>query len=132
MIEYKTVGFIKEHDNYDFALPFQSYIGTSPMPLRVELIEFLKKGQLCFALMGVVDMIGFPEDTKYVHYSTLTDGNYHWPEYLINYLEEYPNFTLPQVFIDYYNENKDRKFNYTEKELMKMEDAFRKYAWKTN
>lgn len=132
----KYFGFIKEHHDDAFA--------TSIKELLIEnngknnnlniVIEYLKRGHLCVPLMGAVDNAAIPtfynddaEDTEFMGYMAVyTDGEWFWPDYIINYLEKYPTIIIDTDFINHVISNKDRKINIAEKELVKLEKEFLK------
>ena len=53
----KFIGFINKHDDYFFAKDLQKYYlaGNEENTQRNEVIEYLKKGVLCGAIMSIAE-----------------------------------------------------------------------------
>lgn len=121
------IGFIKKHDNYIFAKDLQKYYlsGTEEDIHRNEVIEYLKKGILCGAIMCIAE----DADGDMGSVSAYTDGEWYWPEYLVNYLKKYQNFKLDKIFVKHVLKNKDKKIELSEEEVSELENEFFKIAW---
>jgi hypothetical protein len=123
----KFIGFIKEHDNDSFAKELRNFylaenIGTSH---RQEIIEYLKKGVMCVAFMGLVE----DEDEELMgKISIYTDGVWYWPEYFLNYLTKYPNFKVEDGFVQHVIANKNKRIELSENKLLELEEQFYKLA----
>ena len=133
-------GFIKEHDDYDFATNINELIVDegAENPKRIEIIEYLKKGELCAAHMGSVEDAMNPrfndetfEDNDFMGYiAVYTDGVWFWPEYIVNYLQKYPKFKIDDVFVKHVIKNKNKKITISEEEIMKLEKEFYNKNWR--
>lgn len=124
----KFIGFIKKHGDDFFAKDLQKYYlaGTEENMHRNEVLEYLKKGVLCAAIMGIAE----DNDEERMGYVGVdTDGEWYWPEYLINYLKKYQNFKLNEDFVEHVLKNKDKKIELSEEEVSELENEFFKIAW---
>ena len=102
----KYFGFIKEHDQGNYAKNISELILSDQQENthRNMVLEYLKKGELCVALMGFVENANSPyfdtdtyddDDDDFIGYlSIYTDGKWFWPEYIIAYIEKYPNIII--------------------------------------
>jgi len=122
------IGFIKKHDDYFFARDLQKYYlaGTEENIHRNEVIEYLKKGILCGAIMCIAEDT---DDERMGSVSAYTDGEWYWPEYLVNYLKKYQNFKIDEDFVKHVLKNKDKKIELNEEEVSELENEFFKIAW---
>lgn len=132
----KCFGFIKEHDNYKFAINAKELISDSNKenPYRKEVVDYLKRGKLCVAWMGCIENVYDPnfntdeyEDDDFIAYSAVdTDGEWFWPRYIINYIEKYPSIKIDPNFVKYVLKNKDRELKLSEDEISKLEKEYLK------
>lgn len=124
----KFIGFIKEHDEYFFAKDLQKYYlaDTEENKYRNEVLEYLKKGVLCAAIMGIAEDI---DEERMGYVAVDTDGEWYWPEYLTNYLKKYQNFKIDEDFVKHVLKNKDKKVELSEEEVSELENEFFKIAW---
>ncbi len=130
----KYFGFIKEHENEDFATSIKELITEDSIenPNRKEVLEYLKKGELCVAWMGCVENALDPnfktdkyEDDSFIAYMAIdTDGYWYWPEYIITYLEKYPMMKIDDDFVNYVLKNKDKEIKLSEDEISKLEKGY--------
>lgn len=117
----KLVGFIKKHDDHDFSKSLNDYLLDGyETPNRNEILEFLKKGQLCLAWMEWI-FDDDENDTSIGPNGYYTDGEWVWPNYLSYYLLKHSNFKIEQSFIDYVLENQDESVDLTEEQISKIE-----------
>lgn len=132
----KYFGFIKEHDNYNYATSIKNLIAqeNSENFHREEILQYLKKGKLCVAWMGFVEDAMNPrfndedyEDNDFMGYTAVdTDGKWYWPEYIVTYLEKYPTMEIDNEFVNYVIKNKDKEINLSEEEISKLEKMYLK------
>jgi hypothetical protein len=135
----KYFGFIKEHDNYDFATSIKDLIvdGNIENPHRAEVLKYLKNGKLCADHMGFVEDAMNPrfkdddyDDNDIMGYIAVdTDGKWYWPEYIVNYLEKYPTIKINDDFVDYVIRNKDKTIKLSEDEISKLANEYYKKNW---
>lgn len=118
------VGFIKEHGDDTFAQTQEYYLRNQSVNTNKDtLLEYLKKGFLCVAFMGVAE----DKDEEIMgKISVYTDGKWFWPDYLIGYLKKYSNFEIEQGFVTHVLANRNRKQELKEKDLEKLEVEFYK------
>lgn len=122
----KFIGFVTEHGDDPFAKKLDFYLSEKKFtPQRDIIIAYLKNGKLCVPFMGIAQ----DEDENDIGYIAVdTDGEWLWPEYLINYLEKYPNFKIEEEFVEHVLKNKDKEIKVTEEEISKLEKEFYKIA----
>ena len=130
----KYFGFIKEHDNDKYAVSIKDLIvdGNKENPHRKEVIEYLKKGELCVPFMGCVENANDPnfntdnyDDDYFIAYISIsTDGKWYWPDYIITYLEKYPTMRIDKDFINYVLRNKDNEIKLSEEDVLKLEKLY--------
>lgn len=135
----KYFGFIKEHDNYDYATSIKDLIVDDNIenPHKKEVIDYLKKGELCVPFMGCVENANDPnfntddyDDDNFIAYiSICTDGKWYWPKYFATYLEKYPTMKIDQDFVNYVLRNKDKEIKLSEEEVKKLERNYFKENW---
>jgi hypothetical protein len=130
----KYFGFIKEHDNYEYSINIQDLIKekNTENPHRKEVIEYLEKGKLCVAWMGCVEDAMNPrfndedyEDNDFMGYAAVdTDGEWYWPEYVVNYLKKYPTINIDENFVNYVIKNKNNEIQLSEEEVSSLEKKY--------
>lgn len=120
----KYFGFIKEHNNNKFSVSIDNLIDkdtTIKTEDRELVINYLKKGMLCVPLMGFVEDL-LNEDNSFTSYiSILTDGTWCWPEYIISYIENYPNFKIEEKFLKYIQKKSKREVQVSEEKILILE-----------
>lgn len=134
----KYFGFIKEHENKNYAKSIKELMieGNVENVHRDEVLEYLKKGELCVPFMGCVENVLDPnfntddyDDDNFIAYMAInTDGKWFWPEYIVTYLEKYPTLRIDEDFVAYVIKNKDKKIKLSEQEISKLENEFLKKA----
>ncbi|SMP30273.1 hypothetical protein SAMN06264346_112110 [Chryseobacterium profundimaris] len=124
----KFIGFINKHDDYFFAKDLQKYYlaDNEENTQRNEVIEYLKKGVLCGAIMSIAEDT---DNERMGSVSAYTDGEWYWPEYFVNYLKKYKNFKIDNDFVIHVLKNKDKEVELTEEEVSELENIFFKIAW---
>ncbi len=132
----KYFGFIKEHDDSEFATSIKDLIieGNEENSNRLEVLDFLRRGELCVAWMGCVENANDPnfrkdnyDDDDFIAYSAIdTDGKWYWPEYIITYLEKYPTMKIDDKFVDYVIKNKKKEIKLSQDEISKLEKEYLK------
>lgn len=121
----KLIGFIKEHGEFKFSKSLDNYIDLDiPTPERVEVINYLQKGTLCVALMGVAEH----QEEIMGYIGVDTDGEWLWPQYLIGYLKKYPNFKIESDFIKHILKSKGKQIILSDEENILLERKFYKEA----
>lgn len=130
----KYFGFIKEHDDYKYSVSIKDLIKekNTESPHIKEVIEYLEKGNLCVAWMGGVEDAMNPrfneenyEENDFMGYSAVdTDGEWFWPEYIVNYLKKYKTISIDKNFVNYVLKNKDREVNLSEEQISKLEKLY--------
>lgn len=128
----KYFGFIKEHDNYDYAKPIADFKSDTENPHRQEVIDYLKKGKLCVPFMGCVENVFDPnfdtedyEDDTFTAYMAIdTDGTWYWPRYIVAYLELYPKLKIADDFLKHALKNKDAEITISDEEILKLEKNY--------
>jgi hypothetical protein len=134
----KYFGFIKEHENEDYAISIKDLIADKNIenPHKTEVLEYLKKGKLCVPFMGCVENANDPnfstdeyDDDDFIAYMAInTDGKWYWPEYIVTYLEKYPTMKIDDEFVDYIIKNKNKEIKLSEEEISKLEKGYLKKA----
>lgn len=132
----KYFGFIKEHGDYKYATSIEELIldGNIENSYRLDVLEYLKKGQLCVAWMGFVEDATNPkfndedyDDNDVMGFTAInTDGKWYWPQYIVNYLEKYPNIKIDAEFINHVLKNRDKEINLSNDEILKLEKEYHK------
>ncbi len=130
----KYFGFIKEHDNEDYSISIKDLINenNTENPYRLEVLEYLKKGELCVAWMGCVENANdsnfqtdeYVDDDFIAFVAIDTDGKWYWPEYIITYLEKYPTIKIDGEFVNYVLKNIDKEIKLSEEEISKLEKEY--------
>lgn len=133
-LRMKYFGFIKEHGNDKHSVSIKELINdvNTESPYRLEVINYLKLGELCVAWMGCVENVLDPafdtdeyDDDDFIAYAAIdTDGKWYWPEYIVAYLEKYPTMKIDSEFVNYVLKNKDIPIKLSEEELLKLEKQF--------
>jgi hypothetical protein len=123
----KFIGFIKEQDEYSFgkSLKKDYLYSQKETEHRNEILDYLKRGKLCLALMGLAE----DDDEKRMGtISVYTDGEWFWPDYLNGYLKNFKNFKIDEDFTKHVLKNKEKEVELTEEELLKLEKEFSRIA----
>jgi hypothetical protein len=138
----KYFGFVKEHENNSPSVSIKELVkeSSSPQIEKEMILSYLKKGNQCVPLMGCVEDANDPrnEDDEFVDDSfiayrgVLTDGEWFWPEYVINYIEKYPTFIIDQEFVKHVKKNEGRMPKLTKNELESLEKQFYTEIWNDN
>lgn len=106
----KLVGFIKEYDNIEDALPFHQMVYGSrlhPGVVRDRLNRYMAAGQKVFAWMSFCSDLETGESICPNAY--YTDGVWVWPAYFKYYLEVSNSIYVAPEFLTYL-ENRDFMF----------------------
>ena len=124
----KTVGFITEFTEDFFAKPLIEYLeGGKANPKNSQILQFLEKGVPCVPIMGMVEDM----DEEIMGYCLVkTDGVWFWPEYLSGFLKKYPEFKLPDDFQEHAVNNRHKKVQLSQQELLKFENEFWEFTGK--
>lgn len=122
----KTVGFIKQVDEYNFAKDIAEMLIESKENLdRQLLINYMEAGKLCVAWMSAVEDILDPNDENFVGYGAVyTDGQWVWPQYIVEYLKKHPNIHLNVEFTEYVKNNLNKEITLSNAEIKKIEQAY--------
>lgn len=130
----KYFGFIIEHGNEDYSSSVKNLILDENIEntSRIEVIKYLKKGELCVAWMGFVENAMNPsfndenfEDNDFMGFTSVyTDGQWYWPDYIVNYLEKYPTMKIDDEFVEHVINNKSKEIKLSEKEISKLEKEY--------
>ncbi|HEX8562685.1 MAG TPA: hypothetical protein VF676_06875 [Flavobacterium sp.] len=130
----KYFGFIKEHEDADYAVSMKDLIGESNCenPHRAEVLSYLEKGKLCVPFMGCVENANDPnfdtelyDDDDFIAYLAIdTDGNWYWPRYIVTYLEKYPNMKIDCGFVTHVMENANSEIRIPNEEISKLEKEY--------
>ena len=126
----KLIGFIKQHSKGTYATDIIEYIST-PNNDREALINYLNKGILLLPFMGGVDNCIEEKDEEYFGYvAVYTDGEWIWPQYIVEYLKKYENFNLNTEFTNHVKLNINKKIKISDKEIIVLEkQAYKLLGW---
>lgn len=100
MKNIKLIGFVSEyHPDAPEAQPYKSYFRESDVEdkYRNEVLGYIKNGILFSASMRAIEDLVSGEDVGSDAY--YTDGKWIWPEYMIYYLENKPNYIIEDQFV---------------------------------
>jgi len=100
------VGFIKEYDNIDEAIPYNSLFREKEnnIDLTKNIIDYLNNGILFFGWMGYIKDL--KDNELAVPQDYYTDGNWIWPAYFPFFLTKYTNVYIDPAFKNYLTSNK--------------------------
>jgi|GEM_PF-6347127 len=56
--------------------------------------------------------------------SAASDGEWFWPEYIVNYLKKYKTISIDKNFVNYVLKNKDREVNLSEEQISELEKLY--------
>lgn len=134
----KYFGFINEHENKNYAKSIKDLINEDNKENlhREEVLKYLKRGVMCVPFMGCVENAFDPnfntdeyDDDEFIAYSAIdTDGEWFWPQYIVNYIEKYPSIKIDPNFLKYILKNKDREIKLSEAEIYQLENEYLKKA----
>lgn len=124
--EFVFSSFIKEHDDYDIAVPLEDYKSGKSQPLvdgngRELIKEYVQNGVLITAWMGFIQAIDTNDSISSDGF--LTDGIYIWRSYLPYYLDNHPNFRIESEFAEHIAAQKNSKYTVDEQALTRAEKA---------
>lgn len=137
----KYFGFITEHENNSPSQSIKELIkeNTKPHKDKDLVLQYLKNGHLCAPIMGVVEDANDPnfgtddyDDDKndfFGYIAIYTDGEWYWPNYVITYIEKYPQFKIDEAFVKQVKRNKGKVPELTELRIEELDKYFMKEIW---
>lgn len=117
------IGFVKEHNDVDWAVSLEQFIKHSPPcedSTLLKVIDYLKQG------IPVLDWMGNIHDLSngsvLASDSYYSDGKYVWPGYYPVYLERISNFDIDSEFLDHLLKNKFSRKQLPLEDINRIED----------
>lgn len=97
--QMKLIGFVKEHDNMDISIPFESMMDSEELESldRNRIIKYLEKGKIITGYMCHFQDLQSKNQGEPWGY--LTDGKFIWPTYYPYYLKKYKSFQIDRNLI---------------------------------